>query len=39
MILLYSLLSWFFEPVFRRIALGVLNYMGPTRALAARLGG
>ncbi len=39
MILIYSLLSWFFEPLFRRITIGMLNYMGPTRALAARLGG
>ncbi len=39
MVLIYTVLSWFFEPVFRRIILGALKQMGPTRGLAARLGG
>ena len=38
MILLYSLLSWMIDPIFRRIALGAMNRLGPTRRLAARLG-
>ena len=37
MVLIYAVLSWFFEPIFRRLTLGVLNQMGPTRGLAARL--
>jgi len=37
MVSIYAALSWFFEPIFRRITLGVLNRIGPTRGLAARL--
>ncbi|HEY54100.1 MAG TPA: MOP flippase family protein [Caldilineae bacterium] len=37
MVLIYAVLSWFFEPAFRRITLGVLRQLGPTRGLAARL--
>ena len=37
MVLVYVVLSWFFEPVFRRVSLAVLRRFGPTRGLASRL--
>ncbi len=39
MVLVYTVLSWFFEPLFRRITLSILRRFGPTRTLADRLGG
>ena len=38
MSIIYILLSWWLDPVFRRIAVGVLKQMGPTRRLATHLG-
>ncbi len=38
MVLVYSLISWRIDPIFRRVAVALINRFGPARRLAGRFG-